>query len=491
MNTASLLTRQIAFDRRHFWVIASLLIIVLIGADLRLQSVLRTQVDEPAIRADARDYVLYAYNLRKFAIYSRSDAALSNSDSNAPLLMPTPDAVRTPGYPLFLSLFIGDNINEQTIWNILLAQVMLGIVTILLTFDLCQRFLPATLALLAALLTALSPHLVTATVYLLTETLFCFLIVLCFCLLGRAKSKLAFGWFLVAGAILGVAALTRPSVQYLIVPLALLLAFWKPARFRLTVALVLGFALVFLPWTARNLYTLGKTSDDTLMINTLHHGLYPDFLYNNDPKTFAYPYRYDPESARIAQSVGSVIGEIGNRFQTEPARYLKWFLIGKPLMLWSWNLTESIGGPFIYPVRSTPYASLLHFDWSYWLMYELHWLLVILATLGSLLVWLPRRWLGLGESALLVARALALLLGFYVALHMVGAPFPRYSVPMRPFLYAIALLPLWWSWNRWLAGPFKRLRNQSLPEKPAISSPQNLTATRSTIPAQPLAPVNY
>lgn len=490
MNIPSLLSRQIAFDRRYLWAMISLLIILLIGADLRLQSVLRTQLDGPAIRADARDYVLYAYNLRNFGIYSRSDVALSPHDPNAPPPMPAPDAVRTPGYPLFLSLFIGSEITEQMIQNILLAQVILGVLTILLTFDLCRRFLPLPLALLAALLTALSPHLVTATIYLLTETLFCFLAVLSFWLLARAIGKPAVGGFLIAGAVLGAAALTRPAIQYFIVPLALLLAFWKPSRFRLTGALALGFALAFLPWTARNLHTLGKASDDMLTINTLHHGLYPDFLYNDDPKTFAYPYRYDPESARIAQSVSSVISEIGNRFQAEPGRYLKWFLVGKPIMLWSWNLTESIGGPFIYPVRSTPYASVPHFDWSYRLMHELHGLLVMLAALGSGLVWLPRRWLEIPEPALLIARAIALLLGFFVALHMVGAPFPRYSVPMRPFLYAMALLPLWWGWNRWAVDPFNRWRNRPLPEKPATSTPQNSTATRLVIPGQPLIPVH-
>jgi 4-amino-4-deoxy-L-arabinose transferase-like glycosyltransferase len=329
-----------------------------------------------------------------------------------------------------------------------LAQAVLGILTILPVFDLCRRFLPVPLALIAALLTALSPHLVTATIYLLSETLFCFLMVLSFWLFAWAVDRLGFIGFLLAGIVLGAAALTRPAVQYFIVPFALLLVFWRPARFRLVGVLVLGCALAFLPWTARNLYTLGKAGDDTLKINTLHHGLYPDFRYNNDPKTFGYPYRYDPESPRIAQSMGTVMNEIRNRFQTEPAKYLKWYLAGKPIMLWSWNLTESIGGPFVYAVSRTPYSFLPHFGWSYVLMYWSHWFLVALGALGCIVVWLPRHWLGLTEPALMIARAIALLLLFYVAVHMAGAPFPRYSVPMRPFLYAIAMLPLGLAYRR-------------------------------------------
>lgn len=443
MNAPSLLTRQITFNRRRFWIVASMVIIVLIGADLRLQSVFHTQLDGPAIRADARDYVLYAYNLRNFGIYSRSDASLSPHDPNVPPTLPTPDAVRTPGYPLFLTLFISSDITEQTVQSILLAQVILGLLTILLTFDLCRRFLPAPLALLAALLTALSPHLVTATVYLLTETLFCFLIVLCFWQLTRTVSKPSFGGFLIAGAILGAAALTRPAVQYFIILLALLLpAFWKPARFRLAGALVLGFALAFLPWTARNLYILGKTSDESLVVGTLHHGIYPDFMYNDDPGTFGYPYRFDPRANVIGKNIFSIMEEVKKRFSEQPLKHLTWYLIGKPIMLWNFNLTESIGGPFIYPVKKTPYFYTPHFKWTYNLMHNLHWILVLLAFSECLLVWIPKFNILIGQEKVIIVRSISLFLLFYVALHMIAAPFPRYSVPLRPLLYGMSMFPL-------------------------------------------------
>lgn len=51
MNFKSIFIRQYGLDRRS-WIIISVLII----------SVLHTRIVEPAIRADARDYVLYAYN---------------------------------------------------------------------------------------------------------------------------------------------------------------------------------------------------------------------------------------------------------------------------------------------------------------------------------------------------------------------------------------------------------------------------------------------
>ncbi len=439
-------TRQLNVTRNQYsWIIFMLLIlIVFIGMDLRLQSVFRTRIVEPAIRADARDYVLYAYNLRNFGIYSRSDAGLISNDKSGRTSYPPPDAVRTPGYPLFMSIFIDHEITAKTIQTILLAQVFLGMLTIIFAFDLYRRFVPAApLALIATFLTAISPHLVTSPIYLLTESLFCFLMVLSFWLFALAVEKQRLICFLLAGITMGASALTRPAVQYFIIPLALLFLFSRPVKFRLFAVYILGFILIFLPWTARNLYTLGKINDDTLKINALHHGLYPGFMYNDDQSTFGCcPYRYDPESPHISQSVDNALSEIKKRFTKDPAKYLNWYLVGKPVMLWSWNLTESIGGPFVYAVSQTPYTFLPHFKWSYILMHCLHWILVALGAIGCVIVWLPARLLGLNEPTLMILRSVALLMWYYVILHMIGAPFPRYSVPIRPFLYGMAMLPL-------------------------------------------------
>ena len=40
------------------------------------------------------------------------------------------------------------------------------------------------------------------------------------------------------------------------------------------------------------------------------------------------------------------------------------------------------------------------------------------------------------------ARVVAALLLYFTILHIIGAPFPRYSVPLRPFQYGMALFGL-------------------------------------------------
>ena len=59
-------------SKKSRWLIACLVLVVLAGGWMRLYSVENTNVHIP-IRADAKDYYSYAYNLRERGIYSRDD----------------------------------------------------------------------------------------------------------------------------------------------------------------------------------------------------------------------------------------------------------------------------------------------------------------------------------------------------------------------------------------------------------------------------------
>ena len=91
--------------------------------------------------------------------------------------------------------------------------------TILLAYATFASFLDRPLAAFAALLTALSPHLVMTNVYVLTETLSCFLLMLCLCLclwllsLWHTKPS---PWLFSVGLMLAFASLTRPWTQFFI-----------------------------------------------------------------------------------------------------------------------------------------------------------------------------------------------------------------------------------------------------------------------------------
>lgn len=414
-----------------------LLFILLLGLDLRMEGAWRTVVDAP-IRADAMDYYAYAYNLRNHGVYSRSpDAVLGDP----PQL--TADAVRPPLYPLFLYPFAGERPTFSTVTAILVTQAILGSLSLVLAFYIFRSFLNEALAIAATALTAISPHLVSLTHYVLTETLFTVILVGMFFFLAKAgtASRYVFG---IAGALLAAAALTRPSAQYFIVPLLalLFLHFGRKSAARAAVMLVLGFMLVFMPWIGRNLYTLGTATDNSLAIYTLHHGLYPNFTYNNNTDLYGYPYRADPRSKEISRSYATVLAEIRRRFETEPWLHLRWYVIGKPVAYWSWEDAQGAGDIFQYPVESTPYRYLPQFKATHFIMKLLHWPLVILGLIGCVVVWLPLRGIVRTKHSDFVLRSCSLLLIYFTALHVAGAPFSRYSIPLRPFLYGMAMVPI-------------------------------------------------
>lgn len=439
-STGKLFTRDVTW-RMPTSHLVILLAIVVLSLDLRLQSVIHTVVDEP-IRADAHDYFTYAYNLHQHGIYSRTFTPAGT--------LPEPDALRPPAYPLFLYPFMSAVPDTDTLRHILIAQALISTLTVILTFLIARLFIPATLALGAAALTALSPHLVTMNVYVLTETLFTFLIVLLVWLIGSNTRGKRWLW-LVAGLALGAATLTRPTMQYFLLPLSLYLWYqtgWRTAA-RDTAFLVLGMALVMTPWVVRNAVTLDRAGDNTLLIGTLHHGTYPDFMYNDDPRSFAIPYRFDPRTPEITKDIRSVLAEIKRRFDEDRSRTLHWYLIGKPRYLFDWDLIEGgVGDVFVYAVISTPYSYLPHFRLSHAVMKASHGVLVILGLLGVVLVWLPRSIVALSERAQFTARLVSVLILYYVGLHMIGAPYSRYSVPLRPFIYTMALATVFFAYHQ-------------------------------------------
>ena len=198
--------------------------ILLAGFFLRIESMLETSVSKP-LRADAGNYFMYAYNLRHKHTYSREIGNMKNLESPV-----TPDAVRSPGYPLFLAFFVDGLPDKNMIDKILIFQAIISSLTIILAFSLFRSFLSLFWAGGVSFFVALSPHLIAANSFVLTETLFCFLIVLFGWLISLFAKRPSFLLGMIIGGIIGIASLVRPSLQYFFIPMAFLLIFhygWK------------------------------------------------------------------------------------------------------------------------------------------------------------------------------------------------------------------------------------------------------------------------
>lgn len=413
-----------------------LAVLLVAGLVLRLGAVAYTTVDGP-VRADAKDYLLYAYNTRYHGVYSSTDTI-----SPGKAARPAADARRVPLYPLFMAPFLANPPINKNLTTITRAQALISTLCIFLVYLLARRILPLPLALGAAGLTAISPHLVNMNVYLLSETLLSCVLVLAIYLTVRTLQEGRVGALCLPGLVLGAAALTHPLVTYLVLPLAMFVAAAYPAatRWKAAGALLLGFALVYAPWIARNVHTLGTPDDNRLLIDTLHHGMYIDMMYQGDPATWRSPYRADPRSAEISRNLASVTAEIARNLREAPAEYLRWYLIGKPVTAWSWGIVVGQGDVFVYPTTSSPYWYRPHFQATHWFMRMLHGPLVLLMAAAAVLAWLPRNRTRLTAPEAVAARVVSILLLYHIAVMTVGFPLPRYAVPLRPFMYLMALL---------------------------------------------------
>lgn len=418
-------------SKRSSWLL--LMLIIVLGAALRIQAISTTVVNNP-IRADARIYYFAALNLERWSVFAKAEPSES---------APKPDAFVQPGLPFAITPLIEYPPTERMLLRINTIQAILGTLTILLTFSFFKLIATPTIALGAALLTAISPHLVVMTTYLLTETLFTFLLMGYMLFFGYALRNENIVLAVIAGCLLGLSALTRATTEYL--PLFMLpFLYWATSR-RVFLQIVLPTALTALAiiaaWKLRNLFAIGAFSDPTLMVSALHHGIYPEFLFNGIPETRGIPYRFDPFTSQISGAY-SILTELVHRASDEPLHYVWWFLVGKQVSLLSWNMIDGMGDIFIYPITASPYLDQSLFKVTRVAALWLHAPLSIAAIVGCGIALIRPSWLRLAEATRIPTQLVAILVLYFFAIHFVGAPYPRYGIPLRPLIYGFGLFSL-------------------------------------------------
>jgi hypothetical protein len=394
---------------------------VAVAAVLRVAYAATARVQQP-LRADAGEYARYAQNLLEHGVYSLG--------SGEP---PPPDSFRSPGYPAFLAVcrwFGGD---ADWVDVALHTQALLGVATVAIAFFLARTFVPFAGALAAALLTALSPHLVVAGGYVLTETLTTFLFTLGLWLLVRAcQGRAAAGGIGSAGLVLGLCVLCNEAL--LLVPLALLLPLRGAIGWRRTLAFAAATLLPFAAWTARNASQPLVRRGSERAIASISHGSYPGMVFR-DPRLRGFPYREDPEQPAFGSSwqrLGDVLGE---RIAADPLRYASWYLLEKPVWLWGWDVVQG-RDVYVYEVVDSPYERHAAAAATHTLMRSAHLPIMLLAACTALAAALRRRPAGEGRAAAPRLLGTAAIAGTIAYLPVI--PDPRYLQPLRPALFVLA-----------------------------------------------------
>ncbi|SMF02962.1 4-amino-4-deoxy-L-arabinose transferase and related glycosyltransferases of PMT family [Alteromonadaceae bacterium Bs31] len=381
------------------------------------------------IRGDAHSYVQYSVNMVDHGVFSKSRS-----------VPPIPDSYWAPGYPsfLFASSYLAKVFNVETNDAVLLLQALLGAFIVLLTWLLGRRFLGAAGAVTASVLTLLSPHLVTLGGYFLTEVLFCFLLALSLLLFFAFTKKQ--NVLLGLGASLGFVATYFVNPVILFAPFILLLAmvFKYPGSSKRS---VLAFVFVYLmcigAWSARGLISVPESSPSSSdrVFNNLVIGAHSDYhrIWRANPRNPSNPATVDKKA--FGGSYALFFSALGERFVEEPIHYLKWYFWSKPKLLWDWDILVGRGDIYVYPVASSIYFTSHLAILTVSLMKGLHPLLFLCALGGAALACSQ---IFRSNSAFLPA-ILAIVVVYVSAVYVVLQSEPRYSVPLRPEMYLLAV----------------------------------------------------
>ncbi|MGQ9678528.1 MAG: ArnT family glycosyltransferase [bacterium] len=182
---------------------------------------------------DSQQYLELGRNLRSKFFFSWDGA--------------TPVTFRTPGYPILLAL-----INNNPVL-LFVIQSLLGALTVLFIFFVGELCWDGRSGIFAAILMAFDLPAIAHTGIVMSETLFVFLLVFSLWLfLVAVKKPVRFVLFGIGGALLGLAALTRPVALF--APLPFLILLMAKRHWRAIACFSLGFVLLCGGWIGRNYY---------------------------------------------------------------------------------------------------------------------------------------------------------------------------------------------------------------------------------------------
>lgn len=420
-----------------------MVLIIAIGAILRFDTAAHTQVDHP-VRNDAREYVAYAWNLKYLGIYSPDISTLLGTSS-----VPLPDAVRPPGYPLWLAIFMPKYVGDSFFSQMAYVQAGLATLTLLCMTLLAMHVLGSWAGLATGLVVALSPHQSVYVPYLLSETLYGTVLVLALLAVTfslkaqRLHSKYSLA--ALGGLLFAVSCLVRPTLNQWVPALLLLLLIPAMKRHRREIIMLgLGFLLGMSPWWIRNEITLHKISDDTKMVTTIQQGSYPNFMYQNNPETFGAPYKFDPAAKGASTSWTLLYADLRAKFAARPLAMIRWYLIGKIVCFFGWSSAEGWKDIYTYPVFSSPWLTDPPYVAIAAIMQAAHAPLMVMGVLGMLFAFLPGTKRLSGGYRTDAIRFVALLQLFVIGVHVAGLPIARYSVPFMPMTFLLAIFFVMW-----------------------------------------------
>jgi 4-amino-4-deoxy-L-arabinose transferase-like glycosyltransferase len=340
-----------------------------------------------------------------------------------------PDAVVTPGYPIFLAPFyyFSEETDPQTPGGpyslIFTTQLFIGAVLLFLVWLYARMVATQRAANIAVLLLAPMWSFYNTVGVVLTSLLATTLIMGYFVVLGLAFQRRNQWLALAAGFLLAAGLLTRPTLALAsLIPLVLgFSSVIKPQRRQALFALV-GIALPFIPWIVRNWATFGRPMLIEGRTDPIVGGVDPYFRGQPGTETqthgvslgnYATMKEYDQNLSPLA--FGWRIVKLN--FASAPHEVVGWFTVGKLQYLAFANLPASATEGAIDGI-----------------------LLSSVSSLGLTGAFLSIRWRDLVPTAAMVA--------VWLAQNTLMVPDQRYWFDILPFLAVLAGALISAAWGR-------------------------------------------
>ena len=445
-GVSSGLLQQLRRHRRDA-MCAVLLFVLAVG--LRVMFLASSETYVP-IRADALRYVRSAGNLKLHGDHS--------IDEPHPDLPPLTRTDTSPGYPLFLTLFLRQGMSQAEFLNrVRSTQALLGGVTVVLTYLLARLALSLRWSLLAGMLTALSPHLIAIDHYILSESLFTVVLMqgTFFTAIGWVKERP--GMVLVGSVLLSFAAQIR-AVAYLLAPfvgIAFLLrphvrewSYRKLLIWQLS-AIFLGYAGMLVSHQVFTRVAGFPAESATVAAQGQNAELHQRYVKFKTPQRYFLDSLKPPNFFVTGQSH---INEVNHdpvwklrtkrTFAEEPWAYIQWSVWGRWYYIWCFD-NAYFKGVYLYQMLHKGFEE-NGFLWAvHGVMWLLHWPLYLLSLGGVVtlaLSWWRRR-LDPSTQLLFVP---ALVFVYLLLIPAIVWWLPRYTIPARPVSYIMAAAALSW-----------------------------------------------
>ena len=188
------------------------------------------------IRKDAKGYHAIATNLVNGRGYSPDNTFLS--------------MLRTPGYPVFISLFY--RVFGIRPWIVIIAQIIMDSFSGLILMKLVHLLFNMKVALTAGILWSMDPFAIIYSNQLFSDCLFVFCVVVFIYLLIKFLMTGYKHYFFLCGFIGGLMALIRPVSLYLLILFMVFFFIRRMVRIQSIVICLLIFILTIIPWLVRN-----------------------------------------------------------------------------------------------------------------------------------------------------------------------------------------------------------------------------------------------